>query len=358
MSRGNSQPTPHSAGRPSRPNDVVNSALADAHRMSHAQATTKPTPAAGPLIAPITGLARPSGNVKACRESCGRRRPTRHVDRPRAGGPVVVALGHDPNEGTRVRTRAEPPARAGQNDDAHVWIAVGGAQAPPVLVLHPRRPCVQPVRPVEHDERDAGLDFVASHPQVHAPYAALSVDTERRARFIADLKARGYERREEAFRLSSGGMSHDYVDCRRALADGGLLRLAGEVVADLIEAEGIAYDAVGGLTMGADPIAHAVALVTGGEWFSVRKEAKGHGQGRRVEGAEVGPGTRVVLVDDVVTTGRAIIDACDAVQEVKADIVLAVTLLDRSGKADSALADRGVRHVPVATWVDFGIDQL
>jgi orotate phosphoribosyltransferase len=184
------------------------------------------------------------------------------------------------------------------------------------------------------------------------------VNTERRARFIGELRARGYERRPEPFTLSSGGTSQDYVDCRRALADGTVLRLAGEVVADVIGEAGVEYDAVGGLTMGADPIAHAVALVTGHEWFSVRKEAKGHGQGRRVEGAEIGPGVRVVLVDDVITTGRAIIDACDAVLDAKADIVLAVTLLDRSGKADAALADRGVRHIPVATWTEFGIDRI
>ncbi len=172
------------------------------------------------------------------------------------------------------------------------------------------------------------------------------------------LKARGYERRAEPFQLSSGGTSHDYVDCRSALAAGDALQAAAEAVLDVIGASGVRYDAVGGMTMGADPIAHAVAVVGGTSWFSVRKEAKGHGKGKRVEGAAIGAGTPVVVVDDVTSTGGAIVKTLDALDEVGADVVLATVLLDRGPAARAVIEARGVRYVPVLTWDDFGIEPI
>jgi orotate phosphoribosyltransferase len=168
----------------------------------------------------------------------------------------------------------------------------------------------------------------------------------------------GYVRREEAFELSSGGWSHDYVDGKRALAGGAELRLAAEAVVATAAERGVAFDAVGGLTMGADPLAHAVAVVSGARWFSVRKEAKGHGRQRAVEGAELGETVSVLLVEDVVTTGRSVLQALDAVEETGATVVLAVTLLDRGDLAGRALADRGVDYAPLATYRDLGIDPV
>ncbi|MGH9276747.1 MAG: orotate phosphoribosyltransferase [Acidimicrobiales bacterium] len=169
------------------------------------------------------------------------------------------------------------------------------------------------------------------------------------------LRERGYVRRDEPFQLSSGEWSHDYVDGKRALAGGADLRLAAEAIVELVAAEGVAYDAVGGLTMGADPLAHAVAVVSGASWFSVRKEAKDHGRGRRIEGAVLGPGTTVVLLEDVVTTGASILRALDAVEETGARVVLATTLLDRGEQARDRFAARSVPYRPLSTFRDLHI---
>jgi orotate phosphoribosyltransferase len=178
-------------------------------------------------------------------------------------------------------------------------------------------------------------------------------------RQVLDVVRRlGYVRRDEAFRLSSGGWSHDYVDGKRALAGGAELRLAAEAVVATAAERGAAFDAVGGLTMGADPLAHAVAVVCGARWFSVRKEAKGHGRQRAVEGAELGPEVSVLLVEDVVTTGRSLLQALDAVEATGAEVVLAVTLLDRGDAAGRSLADRGVAYAPLATYRDLGIEPV
>ncbi len=169
------------------------------------------------------------------------------------------------------------------------------------------------------------------------------------------LRERGYVRREEAFQLTSGQWSHDYVDGKRALAAGADLKTAAEAVVSLAAEEGVAFDAVGGLTMGADPLAHAVAVVSGASWFSVRKEAKGHGRKQRIEGAAIGPGTRVLLIEDVTSTGGSMLQALDAVEETGAQVVLATTLLDRGDSAAPMLAERGIRYRPLSTYLDLEI---
>src|SRR5579875_2664300 len=77
------------------------------------------------------------------------------------------------------------------------------------------------------------------------------------------VRRRGYERREEAFVLSSGGTSHDYVDLRRAVALGEDLALAAEAVLHALEEAAVSFDVIGGMTMGADPVSHAAALLGG-----------------------------------------------------------------------------------------------
>ncbi len=181
---------------------------------------------------------------------------------------------------------------------------------------------------------------------------------ELRSQVLDVVRRLGYVRRDEAFQLSSGGWSHDYVDGKRALAGGAELRLAADAVVATAAEQGIAFDAVGGLTMGADPLAHAVAVVSGAKWFSVRKEAKSHGRQRAVEGAELGPSVRVLLVEDVVTTGRSMLQALDSVEATGASVVLAVTLLDRGDVATEELADRGVAYAPLATYRELGIDPV
>ena len=190
------------------------------------------------------------------------------------------------------------------------------------------------------------------------PAGGATLAAKLRSEVVAVVRERGWVRRAEAFQLSSGDWSHDYVDGKRALAGGAELRLAAEAVVAQAAALGIRFDAVGGLTMGADPLSHAIAVVSGARWFAVRKESKQHGRGQLVEGAELGPGTSVLLVEDVVTTGRSMLQALDAVEATGARAVLAVTLLDRGETAGPAVAARGVPYAPLGTYRDLGIDPV
>ena len=141
------------------------------------------------------------------------------------------------------------------------------------------------------------------------------------------------------FKLSSGGTSDYYIDCRTTTlhAEGG--RLTGHAVLELLEEQGIEADAVGGLTMGADPIVCNVA--TASAWraiekpekpliqgFLVRKAEKAHGTGRRIEGF-CREGARVVIVDDVCTTGASTINAIGAAREAGMVVAAVVCLVER-----------------------------
>ncbi len=173
---------------------------------------------------------------------------------------------------------------------------------------------------------------------------------------LADLVRRtGYERREEPFQLSSGGWSHDYVDGKFAIATGGALRQASQAVIDLV---GDSFDSVGGPTMGADALAHGVAMLSGCSWFSVRKEAKGHGRGAWVEGARLRSGDRVVMVEDVVSTGASLLRAAEKVTDLGATVVAASALLDRSPQVAERFAAAGIAWLPLLTWSDLGIEPL
>jgi orotate phosphoribosyltransferase len=140
------------------------------------------------------------------------------------------------------------------------------------------------------------------------------------------------------FVLSSGIRSSSYVDLRRILLDGRLAPLAGRVMLDLTWDLG--YDAVGGLTLGADPVAiammHAAAQRgTPVDAFVVRKEAKEHGMQRRIEGPDV-TGRRVLAVEDTSTTGNSVLTAVNALREAGADVVGVAVLVERGAAAKIA----------------------
>lgn len=179
-----------------------------------------------------------------------------------------------------------------------------------------------------------------------------------RDELLAVVRDRGYTRREEPFQLSSGGSSHDYVDLRRALARGEDLALAARAVLERLAERGIELDAIGGMTMGADPVAHAVAVIGGAEWFSVRKAVKEHGRGRRVEGAELSAGRQVVVFEDTVSTGGSAVEAVEVVRETGAEVVLACTLLDRGEDARPRFEGLGVPYTALLDYRDLGIEPL
>ncbi|MGH3118996.1 MAG: orotate phosphoribosyltransferase [Gaiellales bacterium] len=178
-------------------------------------------------------------------------------------------------------------------------------------------------------------------------------------RAVLDLIVReAYERRDEAFQLTSGEWSHDYIDGKRAISSGPNLRLVAEAVIETSRAHGVEFDAVGGLTMGADPLAHAVSLIAGVRWFAVRKDAKKHGKQNQIEGAELTEGDRILLVDDVITTGGSVLKALDAIEPLGVKVVLAVSIVDRGKSARDRLEERGVEYAPLLTYEDLGIDPV
>ena len=140
--------------------------------------------------------------------------------------------------------------------------------------------------------------------------------------------------------MASGQLSHDYIDGKFAVDTGERLTIVSRAVADLAAGHGIEFDAVGGLTMGADPLAHGVAMVTGKAWFSVRKEQKQRGREQWIEGTRLEPGTRVLLVDDVISTGGSTEMAFDRVTAVGAVVTGVIPMVDRGDVAAKRFAQR------------------
>ncbi len=183
----------------------------------------------------------------------------------------------------------------------------------------------------------------------------MPLSARRRAQLAALVRERGYERREEPFVLRSGATSRDYVDVRRAVATGSALR---EVAEAIVEQAGSGWEVIGGPTMGADPLSHAVALLRDVAWFSVRKAPKGHGKGQWIEGHRLGPGDRVLAVEDTVSTGGSLLVAIDRIQETCAEVVAATTVVDRSPAVAERFAAAGIPWAPLLTWQDLGIEPL
>lgn len=131
--------------------------------------------------------------------------------------------------------------------------------------------------------------------------------------------------------LSSGQEADFYIDLRRITLDGEAAPLAGEVMLDLTE--GLDFDAVGGLTLGADPVASAMlhAAAARGrklDAFVVRKAGKAHGLQRRIEGPEIA-GRRVLIVEDTSTTGNSPLTAVEAARQAGAEVVAVATIVER-----------------------------
>src|SRR5436305_5705278 len=151
--------------------------------------------------------------------------------------------------------------------------------------------------------------------------------TAARQELLRLLASKSFRRGD--FKLSSGASSDYYVDCRTTTLDAQGARLTGQVFLKEIRAQGWKPQAIGGLTMGADPIVTAV-LVTSGELdgFLVRKADKQHGTGQRIEGFRE-KGARVVIVDDVCTTGASTVQAIEAAREFGFEVVGAMCLVER-----------------------------
>ncbi|MCQ9385249.1 orotate phosphoribosyltransferase [Brevibacterium sp. 50QC2O2] len=162
--------------------------------------------------------------------------------------------------------------------------------------------------------------------------------------------------------LSSGREADYYLDLRRVTLDHRSAPLVGDIVLDVLAENDLLdrVDAVGGLTMGADPVGTAVmhrSVVRGTplDAFVVRKEAKKHGMGRRVEGPDVA-GRKVIAVEDTSTTGGSVLTAVEALQEAGAQVVAVVVVMDRNTGAKERVEAQGIPYLSALTTADLGLD--
>jgi orotate phosphoribosyltransferase len=161
------------------------------------------------------------------------------------------------------------------------------------------------------------------------------------------------------YTLRSGAKSSWYLDARRTTLSGEGAKLVGSAVLDVLDSR---VEAVGGMTMGADPIAISVALLADGrhrgiDAFSVRKSEKDHGLGGRIVGP-VSEGMAVAIVEDTTTTGGAAMEAAEAAMAAGLEVVQAIALVDRSdGRAADAFAAHGIPYIALITPSDLGVMQ-
>jgi orotate phosphoribosyltransferase len=165
-----------------------------------------------------------------------------------------------------------------------------------------------------------------------------------RQKLLSTLAHKSFQLGE--FKLSSGGASDYYIDCRITTLDAKGARLTGEVFLEEIGQRGWKPKAIGGLTMGADPIVVAVSVV-GGELngFLVRKAEKQHGTGQRIEGFRE-KGARVVIVDDVCTTGASTVQAIEAAREFGFEVVGVMCLVEREEAKGRANVEKAAGAAP------------
>ena len=165
-------------------------------------------------------------------------------------------------------------------------------------------------------------------------------------------------RTDGPFILRSGAVSDWYLDARQTTYSGEGALLVGRAVLKVLDARVVA---VGGMTMGADPVALAVALAgtTRGrrlQAFSIRKEAKDHGAGGRLVGP-IDIGDAVAVVEDTVTTGAAVLEALGVLVDAGIEVVQAICLVDRSGGvAARRISERGIPFVALLRPADLGVE--
>ena len=165
-----------------------------------------------------------------------------------------------------------------------------------------------------------------------------------RQRLLSTLAHKSFRLGE--FKLSSGGTSDYYIDCRTTTLDAKGSRLTGDVFLEEIRQRAWKPQAIGGLTMGADPIVAAVAVVSGElNGFLVRKAEKQHGTGQRIEGFRE-KGAPVVIVDDVCTTGASTIQAIEAAREFGFEIVGVMCLVEREEAQGRPAVEKAAAPAP------------
>lgn len=175
-----------------------------------------------------------------------------------------------------------------------------------------------------------------------------------KARLLELLIKFAYKKGE--VKLSSGKISNFYVDCRVVTLSAEGAYLCGKIIFDMIKDDGIA--AIGGPTIGADPLVGAIATASFQNnqpinTFIVRKLAKAHGMGRQIEGPAIAKGAKVILIDDVATSGGSLIEALDILRQEGLVVDKAIVLIDRQEGAKEALAEKNCKLVSIFSRADF-----
>ncbi len=170
-----------------------------------------------------------------------------------------------------------------------------------------------------------------------------------RSRLIALLATRSTKRGQ--FTLASGKTSTVYIDARLTTMSPDGLSLIGAIGLEILKKKSWSIDAVGGLTLGADPIAYAISYASASSEkplraFTVRKQAKGHGTGKLIEGP-FNSGDRVAIIEDVITTGRSALQAIDAVSDAGGIIAGVLALVDREEGGREAIEAAGIQVVSI-----------
>ena len=162
------------------------------------------------------------------------------------------------------------------------------------------------------------------------------------------------------FTLASGKTASYYLDCRQITLHPQGANLIGAGMLEVMQQSGGMPDAVGGMAIGADPITASIVTLAGQRdlslnGFMVRKEAKGHGTGKQVEGP-VRSGQRVVIVEDVITSGGSALKAVDAAEAFGLKVQYVIGIIDRLAGGEKAFAQRGLELKVLSTIRDFGIE--
>jgi len=162
-----------------------------------------------------------------------------------------------------------------------------------------------------------------------------------------------------SFTLASGRQSSYYIDARRATMSAEGLELIGDLGLSAIREAGWEPSLVGGLTLGADPVAYAVARASRAsppivDAFTVRKEPKSHGAKRQIEGCFV-PGSKVVVVEDVVTSGQSALRAAEAVSDAGGVILAVLAVVDREEGGRERIEAAGLPLISLLSLADLGL---
>ena len=173
---------------------------------------------------------------------------------------------------------------------------------------------------------------------------------QKRKELIKLLQEKAY--RNGDFLLSSGRRSPHYVNCKPVTLNGWGLKLASSLMAELIDDDAVA---VGGLTLGADPLVAGVAMKKKIDGLIVRKEPKDHGTGQQVEGPELPKGSKVTVLEDVTTTASSAVKAVEALKKAGYEVTRIVTLIDRQVNGD---ADTNVLAAKCELFSVFGLEEV